>query len=480
MRFVSIRIREGVFEKNFSFSEGFNLIHSEKNTRGKTTLLRFLLYSLGYPIPNTKNIRFELCEVESIIECELGKVILQRNSAYLIDMILNGETRSFILPSDHNELLGLIFNTENINILNNLLGAFYLDQEKGWTLLNRGKVIGAISFNIEELIRGISDRNCDALLVQQKKLETEKKRYKQLLSISQLRNEILEEQGSLLTDNHSEKEDARIDTLLMEQEEIRDEIKQLNASIRDNKNFIKFISNMRIYVRGNDGEEILVSPERIVGYADLSDILESRKKLLSYRLAKISRSLNEAQKEQQNEEEQLSFLSAESMLDVAGKRLTRVPLDSIAIERTINRIEEQIKKIQERITNSTKTNNNVVGSLYANIKKYAEELNLTEEKQFREVYLFTRNLKELSGAILHKTVFTFRLAYIIEIEKALGIKLPIILDSPSGKEVDLDNINLMINILKRDFSDHQIIIASIFEYNLDVVNRIELVNRLIE
>ena len=66
---------------------------------------------------------------------------------------------------------------------------------------------------------------------------------------------------------------------------------------------------------------------------------------------------------------------------------------------------------------------------------------------------FTSNLKELSGAVLHKTVFAFRLAYITEIEKHLGIKLPIILDSPSGKEVDQVNIQLMVNILKRDFAE---------------------------
>ena len=88
--------------------------------------------------------------------------------------------------------------------------------------------------------------------------------------------------------------------------------------------------------------------------------------------------------------------------------------------------------------------------------------------------------KELSGAVLHKTVFAFRLAYIIEIEKALGIKLPIILDSPSGKEVDQANIQLVVDILKRDFSDNQIIIASIFRYDFDEVNTIEIVNRLIE
>lgn len=65
-------------------------------------------------------------------------------------------------------------------------------------------------------------------------------------------------------------------------------------------------------------------------------------------------------------------------------------------------------------------------------------------------------------------------------KKHLGIKLPIILDSPSGKEVDQANIQLMVNILKRDFSENQIIIASIFQYDFDTVNVIEIVNRLIE
>ena len=56
------------------------------------------------------------------------------------------------------------------------------------------------------------------------------------------------------------------------------------------------------------------------------------------------------------------------------------------------------------------------------------------------------------------------MAYIIEIEKTLGIKLPILLDSPKGKEVDDDNIGKMMQILQRDFSDNQIIIASIYHY----------------
>ena len=48
------------------------------------------------------------------------------------------------------------------------------------------------------------------------------------------------------------------------------------------------------------------------------------------------------------------------------------------------------------------------------------------------------------------------------------------------KEVDQTNIQLMVDILKRDFADNQIIIASIFTYAFDNVNTIEIKKRLME
>ena len=54
MRFLSIKIKEGFFERTFDFSGGANLIFSLENSKGKTTLLRCLLYSIGYAVPNTK------------------------------------------------------------------------------------------------------------------------------------------------------------------------------------------------------------------------------------------------------------------------------------------------------------------------------------------------------------------------------------------------------------------------------------------
>ena len=54
-----------------------------------------------------------------------------------------------------------------------------------------------------------------------------------------------------------------------------------------------------------------------------------------------------------------------------------------------------------------------------------------------------------------------------EIEKKLGIFLPIVIDSPTGKEVTKENVQKMLAILERDFKMNQVIIASIHLYNVD-------------
>ena len=66
----SIHLQEGAFEKDICFDDGVNLVHSARNSRGKTTLMRFILYGLGYSIPGTKKIRFPRCHVKLTISIE--------------------------------------------------------------------------------------------------------------------------------------------------------------------------------------------------------------------------------------------------------------------------------------------------------------------------------------------------------------------------------------------------------------------------
>lgn len=69
--------------------------------------------------------------------------------------------------------------------------------------------------------------------------------------------------------------------------------------------------------------------------------------------------------------------------------------------------------------------------------------------------------------------YVFKLAYLKSIDNKYSIKLPIIIDSPRTNELSETSTEDMIKILKRDFSDHQIILASIYKTDVlkcDIAN----------
>lgn len=477
----SIRIKEGMFSRYIKFSDYANLIHSKENSKGKTTLLRFLLYSLGYNVPNTRKIKFEKCEVEAVIFSEkIGEVKLSRPANTHIVVDNNRERMTYVLPEQQHELHSVIFGTNNIDILDNLLGAFYVDQEKGWTLLNRGVAIGSVHFNIEELVRGLSGRDCTSLIRKENELSRELGKYKQMFSVAKYQETIEIEEGSVAVEHYNEIIDSELEQLQIRQKALKRELRRLDQAIKDNRHFCKFIEDMKLLVKAPDGTTIPVTADNIIGFEDSIDYIIAKHKLVSAELASVLSRISDRERLSQREGEQLSFWETESVAQAFDRRIASLQINAVAIDKEIQRVDKELKEVRQAITTSTKINNAVVSSLYQNVLKYAIELGVGSEATLAASYLFTSNLKELSGAILHKTVFAFRLAYIIEIERVIGVKLPIIMDSPSGKEVDQENIKLMMDIIKRDFSDHQIIIASIYMYDFDSLNIIEIVNRLIE
>ena len=481
MRFKRIHIIEGYYERVIVFSENNNLIYSEKNSTGKTTLLRFLLYSIGYNVPNTKNIKFENCIVTTQVEENGRNITLIRNVREYIVMNVDGKEETFILPSQEHDLHKKIFLTENIDLLNNILGAFYFDQEKGWTLLNRGVVIGSIRYNIEELIRGINNIDCSELIRQKEKKSQDLLKYKQMFSVSKYQEAINLETFNLAGESFDTTIESKINQCRIQQNILKKELQQIERALKDNQKIKKFIANIGLLVQLPNGETIAVTDDNIVGLNDSIYYLLAKKKLISTDYNKISLEIKEIEKAQRVEETQLSFFDdVETIAEIFDKRIATIPINSLNVESKIHSVEKEITNINIRIKDITrKSSSSTITNIFNNAKKYLNELDLDGDA-ITEKYLFTSNLKELSGAILHKTIFAFRLSCLIEIEKTINMKLPIILDSPSGKEVDPENIKKMINILNRDFSENQIIIASIFEYELNNIHKIEINNRLID
>ena len=67
-------------------------------------------------------------------------------------------------------------------------------------------------------------------------------------------------------------------------------------------------------------------------------------------------------------------------------------------------------------------------------------------------------------------VFIYKLTYISLLSNYLNYPLPIFCDSPHDGEIEKNTVEAMLRILKRDFSKHQIIIASIYEFKEIIPN----------
>ena len=189
-------LREGMIENLDTSSERRNLIYSKTNTKGKSTYVRLLFYALGYPIPNMRGIKYEDIITE-ITFSEKGQRYTATRENNLLTLFSENSRIEFTLPSQHISFLSFVFKYENIKVLKNLLGFMYVDQDKGWTLLNRGTVIGKIKFSIEELLAGLNGIDIDDLIEKKTTLELNRDKYLAMLNIQELSEQVYEQNGEI-------------------------------------------------------------------------------------------------------------------------------------------------------------------------------------------------------------------------------------------------------------------------------------------
>ncbi len=475
----SLYIEDGLENRKFLFAEGVNLIHSQENSVGKTTLMRLLLYSLGFSIPGTKKMRFDKVYTSCNLTVQNGEIIrLDRKCGDCIEILQGGKKRTYILPDDIFKLHHILFQTENSDIINNILGVIYTDQEKGWTLLNRGVVIGKNTFNIESLIRGLSDIDCKKLLDLESKLSRHIERLDYMMNVYECQQQIISASGDMATRTKDEEIDAQEARLLLLKENYVKQLSSIDRALNDNKLAADFVEEMKILVALPNGEFVNLTKDNICGLTEAIEFLVAKRKHLTINIKQVTRELDRLYSSKQKDDEQMELFASESLVDNFECSIMRVPVNVVAVREKKEHLMKERGRIRQEISYQTRSKSSVIFSMHNNVIKYLKELGITDETAAN--YLFTSNLKELSGAVLHKTVFAFKLAYILELEKKLNIKLPILLDSPRGREVDEKNSEIMMHILKRDFPDNQIIIASIYQYDFVAPMLIEIKNRLME
>ena len=133
---------------------------------------------------------------------------------------------------------------------------------------------------------------------------------------------------------------------------------------------------------------------------------------------------------------------------------------------------------QSRVRDAVKYQNEYITKVYNYVYKYAEKLKVEEKMVHKEDYIFTSDLKSMSGAVLQKMVFAFKIAFLKVIEESMNTKLFIVIDSPKGKELDDNNTKLIVDLINDELKDNQVFIASIYDFENE--NKIELHERAIE
>ncbi|WP_208606700.1 hypothetical protein [Exiguobacterium profundum] len=249
--------------------------------------------------------------------------------------------------------------------------------------------------------------------------------------------------------------------------------------MNENSKFIEYVEKMNLIVKDNEtGLEIPVKKDNIIHFSENQRYIETRLLMLKNDFSKVNKEIKELELEIKKSS---NLFSLQSEIKKVDYLISKVNIPFEHLEKTISSLKKQKKLLNAEIKKKISANNTVLNNLHSNILKYADLLNVGQYINQKKDYIFTSDLKSLSGAVLHKIVFSFKMAYITELQNYLGYKVPIVLDSPSGRELDKVNIEETLQILKSDFSENQIIIASIHEFEMfESDEKLELINRIFE
>jgi len=476
----NLSLKDGMDSSHDSFSDKRNLIFSKKNTKGKTTYLRLLFYSLGYPIPNMKGIDFGNVETSLKLEEKGLEYQVERIGNHLT-LTVNNESYIYTLPSEHSAFLSNVFQYDNIKVLDNLLGFMYIDQDKGWSLLNRGTVIGKIKFSIEELLSGLNNIDISDLLDKRKNLKFNKDKYTALLNIQELSEQVYEKNGEMFISDIEKEYSEKISYINLQISNLKQTLKELTELSRKEEKFFDYIDSMKLQLK-EEYVNVPVNRDTLANVPASTEYLKARISIVVTdieKLVKTKKVLESKISDYNIKNSQTSLFETISSDEIVDKKIATIGnVDQKLIVDLIDKVNDELRIVNKNIRDAVKYQNEYITKVYNYVYKYAEKLKVEEKMVHKEDYIFTSDLKSMSGAVLQKMVFAFKIAFLKVIEESMKTKLFIVIDSPKGKELDDDNTKLIMDLINEELKDNQVFIASIYEFENE--NKIELCERAIE
>ena len=279
MQIIEFKLRHKLsfqFKPVISQKSNVVVFHSKINSTGKTTLLRAILYTLGFNVPDTELVAFKNYEFDMTVSV--------KNTTYHIvrkDALMTVNDMQYDLPVDELAAHALLFDISNCELLENLLGAIYFDQEKGWTMLNRGTIIGKNHFSIESFFRGLNDDETSTghkLKVELSSIEKKIAQYKLIANVAEYKDAVnTTVSKSLSYDNFYEEIEKELIERRQRLEIVETELREINDVIKRNKTFIDYILRKKIYVTDTHGEVMRITKENLFRYDEVEESMRQER-----------------------------------------------------------------------------------------------------------------------------------------------------------------------------------------------------------
>lgn len=480
MRIESLSIREGMMAKTFHFSEGRTVIYSDKrNSVGKTTLIRCLLYALGEDVPGTQYFRMDSHAMKLVLSTDQGeklKLLRDKDCMRVID-VGNNSSDSYTLPYDIGDVKRLVYGTDSPELANNILGAFYIDQDKGWSLLNRGKVIGGIRFNIEDLLRGLSGIDCTLLTAKRQQLKSDIEKYSFIVKAAGYQEEIIDDPGVFDETPTLQKSRERLAELRMKELSLRKRKQAIRRVQRDNERFVEHVATMGLRIKLPNGEELRVTADNLVDYDDTRGYLEGEAASLS---AEQAETLRQIQKLEATIAEQDNLFQLGKSSLSFDRQIAKMKFDIAGYQNALDSLKKQKADVDLRLRSAVSPGQPAYDVMNAYVVDYCTRLGIERTYLDDPRGLLTSDLKSKSGTNYQLLVFAFRLAYASTIREIKGIHLPLVIDSIKRGEVSSDNLAKCFELLSNSMSEHQQIIVTIDDDGIDTEESILIENAIMD
>ncbi|MFC6163221.1 hypothetical protein ACFP3T_00775 [Lactiplantibacillus dongliensis] len=457
--------------KQYSLSDTSTLMSSDgKNTKGKTSLIRFLIWGLGFNVSLTN--QFKLMYSETVITLKDSPFISINRKGNKVILKSDDNENSYSLPNDEDKVLKLIFPNVPVDILPQLLGFMYFDQDGGYKAWNRNVVTQRLGndrsykISIESLLASLGKVDYQDFLSKQKSLDKVKK---ETTNFGNLLNSIYH----ISPDTHAELANVESDI-----QNLNDQISQreleltriknkrmiYSSSLKDQNNFNSLLKKLSIKIKV--GKNIVnVTDENIIQDRHLNTRLTEFEKHYRHMENTMSKELNNLKEKRDvlisthtepNDPENLfnsenNFKHLLDLLRSSGISLqdTHAATSDISTAAIKNNKEfkEDIKKTP------------AYSDIWNTIVFLASKIGLSGSINHHNNRLLASKISE-SGARRSLTVISYRLGILRYLYDTYNIQPPLIFDSPASSEMDTENLNVLLSMITSQFSEFQTIIAT--------------------